>query len=234
MKKEVEIDIDNILQNINDRNPVRLRENTPKILVANGIKDLPMYENPSHIRKNILTEEEAKLVGLKIDSKNHYHGLGKEIYMRVIESLDNPRVVFKLINTKEYLIITIIKNQRGESVVVPIEIETTTNVNKVKIEINRIKSVYGYEIKNGHDLNNYIKYNIINKKFIKIYEPKKERGAGSSTAASSSITTITQKNINSNLIHKEVVYNIENEERCIKESCTIYTFINRNICSYFV
>jgi hypothetical protein len=101
MKKEVEIDIDNILQNINDRNPVRLRDNTPKILVANGIKDLPMYENPSHIRKNILTEEEAKLVGLKIDSKNHYHGLGKEIYMRVIESLDNPRVVFKLINTKK-------------------------------------------------------------------------------------------------------------------------------------
>lgn len=40
-----------------------------------------MYENPSHIRKNILTEQEAKQLGLSIGTRDHYHGLGKDIYI---------------------------------------------------------------------------------------------------------------------------------------------------------
>ena len=54
---------------------------------------------------------------------------------------------------------------------VPIEIETGTNVNKIKIEINRIKSVYGYNIKKPN-LNSFTKYNIKNGIFKKIYEKK--------------------------------------------------------------
>lgn len=72
--------IDEVLNNIKERNPVKLRDFTPKVLVKNGIKDLPMYENPSYIRKNILTKEEASKLGLSINSRDHYHGLGKDIY----------------------------------------------------------------------------------------------------------------------------------------------------------
>lgn len=172
--------IDNILNNINERNPIRLRDYTPKVLVNNGIKNLPMYENPSHVRKNILTSREAKKLGLVVMPKDHYHGLGKDLYIRVIDSLDEPRVIFKNKNNKDYLILTTIKDSQGNNIIVPIEIETTTNANNIKLDINRVKSVYG-----KGNLNNYIKRNINQKEFQKIYEQKKERGTGLIPAASS-------------------------------------------------
>ena len=177
--------IDNILKNIQERNPVKLRDYTPAILVDNGVKDFPMYENPSHIRKNILTDVEAQKLGLAVNSRDHYHGLGKELYIKAIDSLDNPRVIFKNNNNNEYLILTVIKDKNNNNIVVPIEIETSTKVNNIKIDINRVKTVYGYEEKNNIDLNNYIKHNIVENKFTKIYEQKKEKGTGFSTVANS-------------------------------------------------
>ena len=194
--------IDKILNNIKERTPVRLRDYTPDILVQNGVKNLPMYENPSHIRKNILTEQEAIKLGLSVGENDHYHGLGKDLYIKAIDSLDNPRVIFKNKNNKDYLILTLIKDNSNNNIVVPIEIETTTNINRVKIDINRIKSVYGYKTINNINLNDYIKYNIKNNNFTKIYEQKKERGTGFSTAAGSFLEkNIPQSdnNVNSNI-----------------------------------
>ena len=121
--------IDNVLKNINERNPVRLRDYTPQILVENGVKDLPMYENPSHIRKNILTKEEAQKLGLATSIRNHYHGLGKELYIKIINSLDSPRVIFKNKNNKDYLILTTVKDNNNSNIIVPVEIETITKIN---------------------------------------------------------------------------------------------------------
>lgn len=185
ISENLSANIDTVLSNINERNPIKLRDYTPKALTQNGIKDLPMYENPSHIRKNILTEAEAQQLGLSISSRDHYHGLGKEIYIKAIDSLDNPRVIFKNNNNNDYLILTIIKDKNNNNVVVPMEIETDTKVNNVKIDINRVKTVYGYEEKNNIDLNDYIKHNIKENKFTKIYEQKKEKGTGFSTVANS-------------------------------------------------
>lgn len=164
--------IDNVLKNINERNPVRLRDYTPQILVENGVKDLPMYENPSHIRKNILTKKEAQKLGLATNIRNHYHGLGKELYIKIINSLDSPRVIFKNKNNKDYLILTTVKDNNNSNIIVPIEIETITKINIFNIDINRIKTVYGYDRKNP-DLNKYIKNNIKLGRFTKIYEQKR-------------------------------------------------------------
>lgn len=164
--------IDNVLKNINERNPVRLRNYTPQVLVENGVKDLPMYENPSHIRKNILTKEEAQKLGLATSIRNHYHGLGKELYIKIINSLDSPRVIFKNKNNKDYLILTTVKDNNNSNIIVPIEIETITKINIFNIDINRIKTVYGYDRKNP-DLNKYIKNNIKLGRFTKIYEQKR-------------------------------------------------------------
>ena len=68
-----------------------------------------------------------------------------------------------------------------------VEIETTTNLNNMKISINRIKSVYGFDNSRGYDLNDYIKKNLNEHKFKKINGQKKEQGTGFSTAASSLI-----------------------------------------------
>lgn len=192
--------VDNILNNINERDPVKLRDYTPDILVQNGIKNLPMYENPSHIRKNILTEQEAIKLGLSVGKNDHYHGLGKDLYIKAIDSLDEPRVIFKRNNSNDYLILTTLKDNGGNNIVVPIEVETSTNVNRIKIDINRVKTVYGYDIQNP-DLNNYIKFNLNRNEFSKIYEQKKERGTGNSTAADSFLKdNISQYNtsVNSN------------------------------------
>ena len=164
--------IDNVLKNINERNPVRLRNYTPQILVENGVKDLPMYENPSHIRKNILTKEEAQKLGLATSIRNHYHGLGKELYIKIINSLDSPRVIFKNKNNKDYLILTTVKDNNNSNIIVPVEIETITKINIFNIDINRIKTVYGYDRKDP-DLNKYIKNNIKFGRFTKIYEQKR-------------------------------------------------------------
>lgn len=164
--------IDNVLKNINERNPVRLRDYTPQILVENGVKDLPMYENPSHIRKNILTKKEAQKLGLATNIRNHYHGLGKELYIKIINSLDSPRVIFKNKNNKDYLILTTVKDNNNSNIIVPVEIETITKINIFNIDINRIKTVYGYDRKDP-DLNKYIKNNIKLGRFTKIYEQKR-------------------------------------------------------------
>ena len=164
--------IDNVLKNINERNPVRLRDYTPQVLVENGVKDLPMYENPSHIRKNILTKEEAQKLGLATSIRNHYHGLGKELYIKIINSLDSPRVIFKNKNNKDYLILTTVKDDNNSNIIVPVEIETITKINIFNIDINRIKTVYGYDRKDP-DLNKYIKNNIKLGRFTKIYEQKR-------------------------------------------------------------
>lgn len=177
-------DIDNVLANINERNPVKLRDYTPTALVQNGVKDLPMYENPSHIRKNVLTENEARNLGLQVNQNDHYHGLGKDIYIKAIDSLDDPRVVLKYKNRpNEYIILTVVKDNNNNNIIVPIEVTTDTYVNNVKIDINRIKSVYGYD-RAEPDLNKYIKDNIKNNNLEKIYE-KKKPSAGKTTQSTS-------------------------------------------------
>ena len=108
---------------------------------------------------------------------------GKDIYIKAIDSLDNPRVIFKNKNGKDYLILTMIKDKNNNNIVVPIEIQTETYINRIRIDTNRIKSVYGYEKVNNIDLNEYIKNNLKKQKFQKIYEQKKGRGTGFSTAA---------------------------------------------------
>ena len=125
------------------------------------------------MRKNILTEAEAKKLGLVVNKKDYYHGLGKEVYMKAIDSLDDPRVIFKnKNNSNEYLILTVVKDNNNNNNIVPIEVETDTYVNNIKIDINRAKSVYGYDRANPN-LNEYIKYNIKNNNLEKIYEKKK-------------------------------------------------------------
>lgn len=170
MEKSLTDRIDDVLKNIYERNPVRLRNNTPDVLVDNGVKNLPMYENPSHVRKNILTEQEARKLGLSVRKNDHYHGLGKKLYVKVINSLDNPRVIFKNKTNKDYLILTTLKDKNNNNIIVPIELETVTDINKLRIYTNRIKSVYGKT-----NLNNYIKKNINQNEFVKIYEQKKNK-----------------------------------------------------------
>lgn len=197
ISNNIKKEIDNVLINIKERNPVKLRNYTPKIMVDNGIKNLPMYENPAHIRKNILTELQAKQLGLVINKNDNYHGLGKKLYLKAIDCLDNPRVIFKNNDTGDFIVLTSIKDNNNNTIIVPIQIETTTTSNKINIDINRIKSVYGYDRKNP-DLNKYIKDNIYSSKFDKIYEQKKNKSTGKipQSSSCSNFISLFDKNVN--------------------------------------
>ena len=65
-----------------------------------------------------------------------------------------------------------IKDGKNNNIVVPIEIETITYSHNVRININRIKSLYGFNNLRGYDLNDYIKKNLSENKFKKVYEKK--------------------------------------------------------------
>ena len=208
ISKNAKEDIEKVIKDITVRNPVLLRDYTPKSLVQNGVRDLPMYENPSHIRKNILTKQEAQKLGLIINKNDHYHGLGLDVYLKAIDSLDEPRVIFKRNNSNNYLILTTLKDNKGNNIIVPIEVETSTNVNNINIDTNRLKSVYGYDRINPN-LNKYIKDNIKNIEFTKIYEQKKKPSTGKIPQSTSVANNIPQSSNNVNSDTSSTKYSMQ-------------------------
>ena len=162
-------DIDNLLLNGATRTNVKLRDYTPSILVQSGIKDLPMLMNSKHIIENILSENEAKSRGLTVSKKQHYHGLGKETFIKAIDSLDNPIGIFQwqknnnnIYDTNDYIILTRVQNKNNENIIVPIYIETQGDYyniltgNSERIDTNKVKTVYGKPQIYSY-LNKYIK-----------------------------------------------------------------------------
>ena len=77
-----------------------------------------------------------------MSSKNHYHGLGKELLMRVIGSMDDPLEIYHQGNN-DYLVITEFHDNNGENIVIPVKIDGKGTYNGVYIDENQILSVYG-------------------------------------------------------------------------------------------
>lgn len=184
-------EIDKTLNNTLSANTqVKARDFTPKILVNNGVKDLPMLITQKHIKSVVYTLEEAKKLGLSTKNIN-YHGLGKELLLKAIDNLDTPQAIYKTSNNN-YFVVTEFKDNDNREIIVPIHIDGKGNYNDVYIDENQIKSVYG-----KNNLERYIK----NNKFEQIY--KKEdldfnEGVQYSNIASSSTNIIPQSNENIN------------------------------------
>lgn len=140
-------DIDLVLAGkYNKNDDVKIRENTPEILIKNGVKDLPMLMNQSHLRTNIISSNKAKKLGIYTEHTN-YHNIGKELFVKAIINMDKPIAIIKSISKtgkdKTYIIITEVQNKRGEQIIIPIYINTKGNYNNISIETNKIKTVYG-------------------------------------------------------------------------------------------
>lgn len=156
-------EIDKVLKNeLPSNEQVRARDYTPKILVENGVQNLPMLITQRHIKSTIYTLEEAEKLKLPIKNIN-YHGLGKELLIKAISSLDSPLAIYK-INYNNYLVITEFKDSGNREIIIPIQINGRGRCNKVFIHENQIKSVYS-----KNNLPNYLKKN----SFEIIYTKKK-------------------------------------------------------------
>lgn len=182
-------EIDKVLNNeLKSNSQVKARDYTPKILVDNGIQDLPMLITQKHIKSTIYKKQEAENLGLSTKNIN-YHGLGKDLLIKAIDNLDNPQAIYKT-NENNYLIVTEFKDNNGKEIIVPIQINGRGRYNNVFIDENQIKSVYG-----RNNLDNYINSN----NFEQIYKKNEKldfnEGIQYSNVANSSINnSIASKN----------------------------------------
>ena len=160
--KVLETDIEKVLSNIYPKNQqVKVRDTTPEILLNNNVKNLPMLITQRHIKSIIYSLKEAKK--LKLPTKNiNYHGLGKELFLKVINNLDNPKAVYKK-DDNNYIIVSQYKDSSNREIIIPMQSNGKGLYNNKYIEENQIKSVYG-----RNNLQNYL---IINN-FEQIYKKK--------------------------------------------------------------
>lgn len=178
---------------ISSNNQIKARDYTPKILVNNGVQDLPMLLTQKHLRQIIYTQQEAENLGYKINKKDHYHGLGKETLLKAINNLDNPSEIYKQ-SDNNYLIITELKDSNNNPIIVPIQINGTGTYNDVRILENQISTVYGHE-----KLNKYLSDN----NFENIYKKNRSQLNGEGVKSHDSINASnnsilpTEENVNS-------------------------------------
>ncbi|MBP3765926.1 MAG: hypothetical protein J6G98_01935 [Bacilli bacterium] len=128
-----------------NRQFIKLKDHTIKALVDFGVKDLPMLERVSHVRENIFTKEEALQMGFSIKNK-HFHGLGLELYLQIMSSIDNPVAIYQytdkgLYTDNNFIVVSPIKIN-GFNTIVPIEINQKGQFNCVEIQYNKIKTAY--------------------------------------------------------------------------------------------
>lgn len=163
---------------------IRLTDTTPSIMLAHkGVRNLPMLMKASHIRENILTKQEAAKLGLDTGKGINYHGLGEEVFKKVIDSLDDISVGYRGTpksndpsrRENSFLLISTVKDNGRNTIVVPVYINEMGSYNRVLIRTNKIASVYGKS-----SLNEYIKREIAKGNLVRI---KKRSPANSESPA---------------------------------------------------
>ena len=155
----------------NYKNEVLLRDETPAIMTSQkGVKNLPMAMNASHIRENVFTEAEAKAEGLRVDKHTHYHGLGEEFFLKVIDGLDNVKEAYR--GTKNatdpsrrenYFLLVSEFTQNGNVVNVPVYVNEHAQFNRVFVDVNKISTVFGRD-----HFRDYIKKQVSDKNLVRI------------------------------------------------------------------
>lgn len=163
---------------------IRLTDTTPSIMLAHkGVRNLPMLMKASHIRENILTKQEAAKLGLDTGKGINYHGLGEEVFKKVIDSLDDISVGYRGTpkandpsrRENSFLLISTVKDNDRNTIVVPVYINEMGSYNRVLIRTNKIASVYGKS-----SLNEYIKREVARGNLVRI---KKRSPANSESPA---------------------------------------------------
>ena len=167
-KKEVET----ALNNKNYNQEIKLTDGSPSILLAQkGVKNLPMIMNASHIRENIFTEDEAKAKGLKVNKNINYHGLGKDLFYKVIDGLDDVKEAYRGTKNAEnsnrrenyFLLISQYTDKDNNIINVPVYINEKGLYNRVFIDANKIATVFG-----RNEFRKYIREQLSNGNLVRI------------------------------------------------------------------
>ena len=191
-------ELSNVLNDKNYNGEILLRDNTPPIMLGHkGVKNLPMVMKASHIRENVLTEEEAKKLGLKISSDKHYHGIGEKLFLDIIDSLDNVKEAYRGTPTANYttrrenyfLLVSEFKDKNGNTVNVPIYINEHAQYNRVFIDTNKIATVFGND-----NFRDYLNQQIQRKNLVRIKNKSNKLSEGDTPLLSHYENTALDKN----------------------------------------
>ena len=145
-------DVTRALYDKNYQGEVKLTDSSPSILISQkGVKNLPMLMNASHLRENIFTEVQAKKYGFRISSDINYHGLGTELFLKVIDGLDDVTEAYRGTAKAEkserrenyFLLVSQYTDKDGNIINVPIYINEKGLYNRVFIDTNKISTVFG-------------------------------------------------------------------------------------------
>ena len=215
LRKGAEADVDQALTDLSRRDDVYLTESSPSIIATQkGVSNLPMLMKASHIRENVYTEAEAKKLGLKVNKYINYHGLGKELFLKIIGGLDDVTLAYR--GTKNatdpsrrenyFLLISQYKDADGNTVNVPVYINERGQYNRVFIDTNKIATVFGRD-----NFNEYINRELKNGNLVRIKNKSAQASertapiAGGYSGNAFTDTTISQndQSVNSSISENE-------------------------------
>lgn len=172
LSKDAKSEVENVLNDKNYSDYVKLADTTPSILLSQkGVKNLPMMMKPSHIRENILSEKEAKAKGLRVDGNINYHGLGKDLFLNVINDLDKVTEAYRGTKNADnsvrgenyFLLISKHTDSNGNVINVPVFINEKGLYNRVFVDTNKIATVFGRD-----ELRQYIQEQIRKGNLVRI------------------------------------------------------------------
>ena len=196
---------------------VKLTDVSPSILLGQeGVRNLPMMMKASHIRENIFTEKEAKAKGLKVDKNINYHGLGKTLFLKVIEDLDNVTEAYRGTKNadnperreKYFLLISKQTDGNGNIINVPVYINEKGIYNRAFIDTNKIATVFGKDA-----IYSYIREQISKGNLVRI--KKRNIQTSESTAP---IAANYGKNVSTTIIRENTEKSTENAKKVEKSS----------------
>lgn len=152
LRKGAREEVKKALIDKNYRSDVKLTDSSPSIIFSQkDAKNLPMVMKASHIRENVYTTDEAKKKGLRTDSHIHYHGLGKELFLKVIDDLDDVKLAYRGTKNADnssrrenfFLLVSQHKDNNGNIINVPVFINEKGQCNRVFFDTNKIATVFG-------------------------------------------------------------------------------------------
>ena len=221
-------DVEKALKDKNYRDDVYLTESSPAVIAnQNGVRNLPMLMKASHIRENVFTEDEARQRGLKVDKNINYHGLGKDLFLKIIDGLDDVQYAYRGTKNADnpsrrenyFLLISQYKDGDGNTINVPVFINEQGQYNRVFIETNKIATVFG-----RNDMLAYLQREVKKGNLVRIKNKSTQASerttpivAGYSLNASVD-TTVTQKSPSVNSILSENPKKITTESKKIAEN----------------
>ena len=165
--KELNSTIDNIYQGKMPRGNQVILKNVPSVLRKIGVKNNPLLSSPNTLRNSILSSEEATKLGYPTGKNDNYHALGKTGFMEVIHDLSSPVLIIKENNNK-IIVFTEQFDYKNRQVIVPIEINTQSEYNLLRVESNVIKSLHGRS-----SMSNYINKLLANNSSVVYKDTKK-------------------------------------------------------------